>query len=225
MPIHIRAEPGEYAEAVLLPGDPLRAKHIAETFLTDVEQRNSERGLLGYTGLYNGKPGLGAGHRHGLPGRDDRLRGADPARLQEADPRRHLRRAAAPPRARRPDRRAHGRAGRLDGDAPRQQRAALPDRLVVADPRRGAHGEGAGPAAARRPDRLERPLLQPERGPVRALVDSAASSPSRWRPRRCSRSARCAASRRAACSPSATSSSRASSRGSPTTSCGRASTG
>ena len=100
MPIHIRAEPGSYAEAVLLPGDPLRAKYIAETYLTEVEQQNSERGLLGYTGTYEGKPRLGAGNRHGLPGCDDRLRGADPARLQEADPGRHLRRPAAAPRPR-----------------------------------------------------------------------------------------------------------------------------
>ena len=50
MPIHVRAEQGEYAEACLLPGDPLRAKYIAETYLDDVVQRNSERGLLGYTG-------------------------------------------------------------------------------------------------------------------------------------------------------------------------------
>ena len=50
MPIHVRAEPGDYAEACLLPGDPLRAKYIAETYLDDVVQRNSERGLLGYTG-------------------------------------------------------------------------------------------------------------------------------------------------------------------------------
>ena len=97
MPIHIRAEPGEYAEAVLLPGDPLRAKYIAETYLDDVVQRNAERGLLGYTGTYEGQAGLGAGHGDGLPGRDDRLRGADPARLQEADPRRHLRRPAVQP--------------------------------------------------------------------------------------------------------------------------------
>jgi purine-nucleoside phosphorylase len=54
MPIHVRAEPGEYAEAVLLPGDPLRAKYIAETYLDDVVQRNSERGLLGYTGTFEG---------------------------------------------------------------------------------------------------------------------------------------------------------------------------
>ena len=56
MPIHVRAEPGQYAEAVLLPGDPLRAKYIAETYLDNVEQRNAERGLLGYTGTFEGRP-------------------------------------------------------------------------------------------------------------------------------------------------------------------------
>ncbi len=68
MPIHIRAEPGSYAEAVLLPGDPLRAKYIAETYLTDVEQRNSERGLLGYTGMYEGRPVSVQGTGMGCPG-------------------------------------------------------------------------------------------------------------------------------------------------------------
>ncbi len=56
MPIHVRANQGDYAEACLLPGDPLRAKYIAETFMEDVVQRNSERGMLGYTGTFNGKP-------------------------------------------------------------------------------------------------------------------------------------------------------------------------
>jgi DeoD family purine-nucleoside phosphorylase len=56
MPIHVRANPGDYAEACLLPGDPLRAQYIAETFLSDVVQRNGERGMLGYTGTYEGKP-------------------------------------------------------------------------------------------------------------------------------------------------------------------------
>jgi purine-nucleoside phosphorylase len=56
MPIHIRAEPGDYAEACLLPGDPLRAQYIAETFFDDPVQRNSERGMLGYTGNFEGKP-------------------------------------------------------------------------------------------------------------------------------------------------------------------------
>jgi DeoD family purine-nucleoside phosphorylase len=68
MPIHVRAEPGDYAEAVLLPGDPLRAKYIAETYLDDVEQRNWERGLLGYTGTYNGKPVSVQGTGMGCPG-------------------------------------------------------------------------------------------------------------------------------------------------------------
>ena len=68
MPIHVRAEPGQYAEAVLLPGDPLRAKYIAETYLEDVEQRNAERGLLGYTGTYKGKPVSVQGTGMGCPG-------------------------------------------------------------------------------------------------------------------------------------------------------------
>ena len=57
-PCRSTSEPsqGDYAEACLLPGDPLRAKYIAETFLSDVQQRNSERGMLGYTGTFNGKP-------------------------------------------------------------------------------------------------------------------------------------------------------------------------
>src|SRR5256884_4857288 len=56
MPIHVRAEPGEYAEACLLPGDPLRAQYIAETYLDNPVQRNSERGMLGYTGEFEGRP-------------------------------------------------------------------------------------------------------------------------------------------------------------------------
>ena len=56
MPIHVRAEPGDYADACLLPGDPLRAKYIAETFFDDPVQRNAERGMLGYTGTFEGKP-------------------------------------------------------------------------------------------------------------------------------------------------------------------------
>jgi 5'-methylthioadenosine phosphorylase/purine-nucleoside phosphorylase len=56
VPIHLRAEHGDYADACLLPGDPLRAKYIAETFMQDVRQVNGERGMLGYTGTFNGKP-------------------------------------------------------------------------------------------------------------------------------------------------------------------------
>jgi len=56
MPIHVRANPGDYAQACLLPGDPLRAEYIAKTFLTDVTQVNAERGLLGFTGSWDAKP-------------------------------------------------------------------------------------------------------------------------------------------------------------------------
>ena len=68
MPIHVRAEPGDYADAVLLPGDPLRAKYIAETYLDDPVQRNGERGLLGYTGTYKGKAVSVQGTGMGCPG-------------------------------------------------------------------------------------------------------------------------------------------------------------
>src|SRR6201993_4920154 len=68
MPIHIRAEPGDYADAVLLPGDPLRAKYIAETYLDEVVQKNGERGLLGDTDMYNGKPVSVQGTGMGCPG-------------------------------------------------------------------------------------------------------------------------------------------------------------
>jgi DeoD family purine-nucleoside phosphorylase len=68
MPIHLRAEPGDYAEAVLLPGDPLRARYIADTYLDDVTQVNDERGLLGYTGTWEGKPVSVQGTGMGCPG-------------------------------------------------------------------------------------------------------------------------------------------------------------
>ncbi|MET0562013.1 MAG: purine-nucleoside phosphorylase, partial [Gaiellaceae bacterium] len=56
MPIHIRAEPGDYGESCLLPGDPLRARYIAETYFDNPVQRNGERGMLGYSGEWEGKP-------------------------------------------------------------------------------------------------------------------------------------------------------------------------
>ncbi|HXF97718.1 MAG TPA: DeoD-type purine-nucleoside phosphorylase [Gaiellaceae bacterium] len=68
MPIHLRAEPGDYAEACLLPGDPLRARYIAETFLEDARQVNEERGLLGYTGRWQGRSVSVQGTGMGCPG-------------------------------------------------------------------------------------------------------------------------------------------------------------
>ena len=57
MPVHLRAEPSDYAPTVLVPGDPRRAQHIAETFF-DPGARcvNEERGMLGYTGTFKGQP-------------------------------------------------------------------------------------------------------------------------------------------------------------------------
>jgi purine-nucleoside phosphorylase len=55
MSIHIGAKEGEIASTVLLPGDPLRAKYIAENFLTDAICYNEVRGMYGYTGTYKGK--------------------------------------------------------------------------------------------------------------------------------------------------------------------------
>lgn len=52
---HIGAQVGEIAETILLPGDPLRAKYIADNFLTDVKQFNATRNMFGYTGYYKGK--------------------------------------------------------------------------------------------------------------------------------------------------------------------------
>ena len=54
MSVHIGAKSGEIAERILLPGDPLRAKYIAETFLEDAQLYNEVRGMLGYTGTYKG---------------------------------------------------------------------------------------------------------------------------------------------------------------------------
>tara|TARA_R100000306_G_scaffold260_3_gene586 strand:- start:46573 stop:47280 length:708 start_codon:yes stop_codon:yes gene_type:complete len=67
MSIHINAKPSEIAESVLLPGDPLRAKWIAETFLEKVFCYNDIRGMLGFTGTYKGKRISVQGTGMGIP--------------------------------------------------------------------------------------------------------------------------------------------------------------
>ena len=64
---HIAAENGRIAKTVLMPGDPLRAKKIAETFLEAPVLFNSVRGMLGYTGTYRGKPVSVMGSGMGMP--------------------------------------------------------------------------------------------------------------------------------------------------------------
>ena len=67
MSIHIGAKEGEIASAVLLPGDPLRAKYIAENFLTDAICYNEVRCMYGYTGTYKGKRISVQGTGMGIP--------------------------------------------------------------------------------------------------------------------------------------------------------------
>ena len=55
MSLHIAAKPGDIAETILLPGDPLRAKHVAETMMEDAICYNDVRAMYGYTGMYRGK--------------------------------------------------------------------------------------------------------------------------------------------------------------------------
>ena len=64
---HIAAEMGDFAKTVLMPGDPLRAQFIAETFLQDVRQVTSVRGMLGFTGTYEGRPISVMGSGMGMP--------------------------------------------------------------------------------------------------------------------------------------------------------------
>ena len=67
MSIHIGAKAGQIAPTVLMPGDPLRAKHIAETFLDDAVCFNEVRGMLGFTGMYGGKRISVMGSGMGIP--------------------------------------------------------------------------------------------------------------------------------------------------------------
>ena len=64
---HIAAEMGDFAKTVLMPGDPLRAQFIAETFLQDVRQVTGVRGMLGFTGTYEGRPISVMGSGMGMP--------------------------------------------------------------------------------------------------------------------------------------------------------------
>lgn len=64
---HLEAKLGDIAQTVLMPGDPLRAKVVADTFLTDVVQYNNVRGMYGFTGNYNGKRVSIQGSGMGIP--------------------------------------------------------------------------------------------------------------------------------------------------------------
>jgi len=67
MSVHIGANPGDIAELVLMPGDPLRAQFIAENYLSNPVQYNKVRGMYGFTGTYKGKPVSVQGSGMGIP--------------------------------------------------------------------------------------------------------------------------------------------------------------
>ena len=67
MSLHIGAQPGEIAETILIAGDPLRAKYVAEKMLTQVKCYTEVRGMLGFTGLYKGKRVSVQGTGIGIP--------------------------------------------------------------------------------------------------------------------------------------------------------------
>lgn len=64
---HIQAQPGDFAETLLMPGDPLRAKMLAENYLSDVVQVNTVRNMLGFTGTYQGQRISVMGSGMGIP--------------------------------------------------------------------------------------------------------------------------------------------------------------
>ena len=64
---HINAEMGDFSDVVVMPGDPLRAKYIAENFLQDAKQVCDVRGMLGFTGSYKGRRVSVMGHGMGVP--------------------------------------------------------------------------------------------------------------------------------------------------------------
>ncbi|NKI72919.1 purine-nucleoside phosphorylase [Dickeya sp. CFBP 2040] len=64
---HINAKMNDFADVVLMPGDPLRAKYIAETFLENAVEVNNVRGMLGFTGTYKGRRISVMGHGMGIP--------------------------------------------------------------------------------------------------------------------------------------------------------------
>ena len=120
--IHLRAETGDYAPLVLLPGDPNRATRIASMFdggLEKARKVNDNRGMLGYTGTYQGKPVSVQTTGMGTPSFSivvEELLRLGATRL---DPRRHVRRHRARHPHRRPGHRDRFRTGRrLDPDLP-----------------------------------------------------------------------------------------------------------
>ena len=138
--IHLRAEPGDYAPLVLLPGDPNRATRIAAMFdggLEAARKVNDHRALYGYTGTYQGVPVSVQTTGMGTPVVLHRGRGAAAPGRHAAHPGRHLRRHRAGHPHRRPGHR-HG------GGTRRWLHAHVPPRRPVRAGRRLRADAGAG---------------------------------------------------------------------------------
>ena len=182
MPIHLRAEPGDYAEACLLPGDPSRASWIAETLPRGAPPGQRRARAARIHRDVRGHAGLRAVDRDGLPVGGDRRRGADPAR-------REAHRCASAPAGRSAPTCALGdlilasRPSPSDGtSSPTPAGEPHARRRTGSSLHAAVHAaKEIGRSASRRPDRFHRRTFyepDPDRAP---LVRRAACSPSRWR--------------------------------------------
>ena len=183
MPIHLRAEPGDYAPAVLCPGDPRRATYIAETFF-DPGARcvNEERGMLGYTGTFEGRPLSVQTTGMGCPSAAivvEELVQLGATRLVRVgtcgglQPTMHMADLVVAVAATPEDRTVFT----YTNGEPHAPTAswALVERAVALAREQGAR-------APRRPDRLQRRVLRPRPDRLPAAGASGATWASRWRP-------------------------------------------
>ena len=164
MPIHLRAEPGDYAAAVLCPGDPRRAAYIAATFFDPGwRQVNEERGMLGFTGTFDGRPISVQSTGMGCPSAGIVFEELIQLGATRLDPRRHVRRpAGSRPAPRRHRHRAVGDVRGRDAAALRRRHRLRGDGHVRAGRAgRAQLGRECRHDGPRRPGRHERHLLRP----------------------------------------------------------------
>ena len=196
---HIACAPEDFAKTVLMPGDPLRAKFIAETYLTDRELVNNVRGVQGYTGYFEGKRVSVMASGMGMPSigiysYELFTCSAWNRSSASAPPARSTRRSscstscsARAPAPTRPTPRSSCRAART-----------RPSRTTAcsAPPRPSANGAACGTRSAT----CSRPTVSTARAasPARSSGASWACCASRWRPPRCMPTPRAPARRRCA---------------------------
>ena len=185
--IHLRAEEGDYAPLVLLPGDPNRARRIPSASTTaSARQVNDHRGLLGFTGTYRRHAGERPDQRDGDAEPEHRGRGAAATRREAPHPGRDLRRDREGAEDGRP-RHRHGRVPGRRRDARRTFTASRtrPPRTSSSPARWSTRparpASRHGPGSSHRSTSSTTPMRT-----TRSAGASGACSPSRWRPRRSS---------------------------------------